>query len=85
MADQKDFRDFPRPLEVDFYLPGSKKDIFPEFLMKISHFWSIFTGLQGGPLIPEISFSNKSGKIYLYGGALKNRLHLTPQILDPKT
>ena len=69
MVDQKDVRDLPSPLEVDFDLPGSKKGIFPEFLMKIYHFWSIFTGLQGDSVIPEISSSNKSGKIYLYEGS----------------
>ena len=68
MADQKDVRDLLSPLGVDFDLLGSKKGIFPKFLMKIYHFWSIFKGLQGGPLILEISSSNKSSKIYLYEG-----------------
>ena len=84
MADQKDVRDLPSPLEVDFDLPESKKGIFPEFLMKIYHFWSIFTGLQGGSVIPEISSSNKSGKYTYMRGVLKNWQHLTPQILNPK-
>ena len=65
MADQKDVRDLPSPLGVDFDLPGSKKGIFSNFLMKISHFWSIFAGLQGDPPIPEISSSNSLSKIYL--------------------
>ena len=65
MADQKDVRDLPSPLGVDFDLPGSKKGIFPKFLMKIYHFWCIFKSLQGGSVTPEISSNNKSGKIYL--------------------
>ncbi len=78
MADQKDVRDLPSPLGVDFDLPGSKKGIFPEFLMKIYHFWSIFTGLQGDSVIPEISSSNKSGKIYLYEGCTQKSATFDP-------
>ena len=85
MADQKDVRDLPSPLGVDFDLPGSKKGIFPKFLMKIYHFWCIFTGLQGGSVTPEISSSNMSGKIYLYEGCTQKSATLDPQILDPKT
>ena len=78
MADQKDVRDLPSPLGVDFDLPRSKKGIFFNFLMKISHFGSIFAGLQGGPLMPEIPSSNKSSKIYLYEGRT-----LKPATFDP--
>ena len=78
MADQKDVRDLPSPLRVDFDPPGSKKCIYSNFLMKISHFWSIFAGLQGGPLMPEISSSNKSSKIYLYEGSTKKSATFDP-------
>ena len=83
MADQKDVRDLPNPLGVDFDLPGSKKCIFSNFLMKISHFWSMFAGLQGGPLIPEISSSNKSSKIYLSEG--RNRKSATFDPPNPRS
>ena len=78
MAGQKDVRDLPSPLGVDFDLPGSKKCIFSNFLMKISHFWSIFAGLQGGPLIPEISSSNKLSKIYLSEGRTQKSATFDP-------
>ena len=78
MADQKDVRDLPSPLGVDFDLSESKKCIFSNFLMKISHFWSIFAGLQGGPLMPDISSSNKSSKIYLYEGRTQKSATFDP-------
>ena len=78
MADQKDVRDLPSPLGVDFDLPGSKKCIFSNFLMKISHFWSIFAGLQGGPPMPEISSSNKLSKIYLSEGRTQKSATFDP-------
>ena len=78
MADQKDVRDLPSPLGVDFDLSGSKKCIFSNFLMKISHFWSIFAGTQGGSLMPEISSSNKSSKIYLSEGRTQKSATFDP-------
>ena len=79
MADQKDVRDLPSPLGVDFDLSESKKCIFSNFLMKISHFWSIFAGLQGGLLMPDISSSNKSSKIYLYEGRTQKSATFDPR------
>ena len=55
-----------------------KKAFFPIFLMKISHFWSIFAGLQGALLILEISSSNKSSKIYLYEGRTQKSATFDP-------
>ena len=78
MADQKDVRDLPSPLGVDFDLSESKKCIFSNFLMKISHFWSIFAGTQGGSLMPEISSSNKSSKIYLSEGRTQKSATFDP-------
>ena len=46
--------------------------------MKISHFWSIFAGLQGGPLMPEISSSNNSSKINLYEGRIQKSATFDP-------
>ena len=85
MADQKVERDLPSPLGVDFDLPGSKKVNFSIFLMKNSHFLSIFADLQGGPLMPETSSSNKSSKIDLSEGRTQKSATFDLQILDPKT
>ena len=78
MADQKVERDLPSPLGVDFDLPGSKKVNFSIFLMKISHFLSIFADLQGGPLMPETSSSNKSSKIDLPEGRTQKSATFDP-------
>ena len=84
MADQKVERDLPSPLGVDFDLPGSKKVNFSIFLMKISHFLSIFADLQEGPLMLETSSSNNSSKIDLSEGRTQKSATFDPQILDSK-
>ena len=68
----------PQPTGNRFWPPRIEKSIFSNFLMKISHFWSIFACLQGGPLIPEISSSNESSKIYLYEGRTQKSATFEP-------
>ena len=60
MADQKDVRDLPSPLGVDFDLPGSKNINFSDFLVRISHFFNFFCGPFGGsPTSPLRETENK--------------------------
>ena len=68
----------PQPTGSRFWPPRIEKRHFPEFLMKIYHFWSIFTGLQGDSVIPEISPSKKSGKIYPYEGCTQKSATFDP-------
>ena len=81
MADQKDVRHLPSPLQVGFGHPESKNSILNRFWVKNAFLRSFSRMNQRDPQVSEISASNKSGKIGLYEVRAQKSATFDPQNL----